>query len=78
VKQETLYERIEKELKDIKQAIHSSRAVPIAPSSAEIAELGDEPCQLRRLVDTTEAQICRFQEEKENAIEYVLEQLQVM
>jgi hypothetical protein len=34
-KQETLYDRIEKELKDIQQAIHSSRAVPTAPSSGK-------------------------------------------
>jgi hypothetical protein len=55
VKKETLYERIDKELKDIQQAIYSSRAVPTTPSSLEIAELGDEPTQLRRLVDATEA-----------------------
>jgi hypothetical protein len=54
-KQETLYERIEKELKEIQQAIHSSRAVPTVPSSSKIAELGDEPAQLRRLEDATEA-----------------------
>jgi phosphoribosylanthranilate isomerase len=54
-KQETLYERIEKELKDIQQAIHSSRAVPIAPSLSKITELGDEPTQLQRLTDATEA-----------------------
>jgi hypothetical protein len=65
VKQETLYERIEKELKDIQQAIYSSRAVPTAPSSSEIAELGDEPTQLRRLADATEARLHRVQEEKE-------------
>jgi hypothetical protein len=46
VKQETLYERIEKELKEIQQAIHSSRAVSTVPSSSKIAELGDEPTQL--------------------------------
>jgi hypothetical protein len=33
-KQETLYERIEKELKEIHQAIHSSRVVPTMPSSS--------------------------------------------
>jgi hypothetical protein len=57
VKQETLYERIEKELKDIQQAIYSSHAVPTVPSSSEIAELGDEPTQLQRLVDATEARL---------------------
>jgi hypothetical protein len=45
-KKETLYERIEKDLKEIQQAIHSSRTVPTAPSSSKIAELGDEPTQL--------------------------------
>jgi hypothetical protein len=45
-KKETLYDRIDKELKEIKQAIHLSRVVPTMPSSAEIAELGDEPTQL--------------------------------
>jgi len=35
--QETLYERIEKEIKDIQQAIYSSHVLPIAPSSSEIA-----------------------------------------
>jgi hypothetical protein len=43
---ETLYDRIEKDLKDIQQAIHSSRVVPIVPSSIEIEELGDDPTQL--------------------------------
>jgi hypothetical protein len=54
-KQETMYERIEKELKNIQQAIHSSCTVPTAPPSSKIAKLGDEPTQLRRLVDETEA-----------------------
>jgi hypothetical protein len=58
-KKEALYDRIEKELKNIQQAIHSSRMVPIVPSSAEITELGDEPTQLRRLVDAIEARLCR-------------------
>jgi hypothetical protein len=60
-----LYERIEKELKDIQQAIYSRYVVPTVPSSLESAELGDEPTQLRRLVDVTEAQLRRVQEEKE-------------
>ena len=70
-KQETLYDRIEKELKDIHQAIHSSRAVPTASSSTEIVELEDEPTQLRRLADATEARLRRVQEEKEHATEVV-------
>jgi hypothetical protein len=56
-KQETLYERIEKELKNIQQAIHSSHTVPIAPYLLKSAKLGDEPTQLRILADATEAQI---------------------
>jgi hypothetical protein len=52
---ETLYERIDKELKDIQQTIYSSRVVPIAPPSSEIIELGDDPTQLRRLEDETKA-----------------------
>jgi hypothetical protein len=42
-KQESMYDRIDKELKDIQQAILSSCAVPTAPSSTENVELGDEP-----------------------------------
>jgi hypothetical protein len=65
VNKETLYGRLEKELKDIQQAIHSSCAVPTTPYSMENVELGDEPTQLRRLEDATEAQLLRAQEEKE-------------
>jgi hypothetical protein len=35
--QETLYDRIEKDLKDIQQAIYSSCTVPTMPCSIEIA-----------------------------------------
>jgi hypothetical protein len=54
-KQETLYERIEKELKEIQQAIHLNRTVPTMPSSSKIAELGDKPTQLRKLAYAIEA-----------------------
>jgi hypothetical protein len=57
VKKETLYDRIDKELKDIHQAIHLSRAMPIAPSSVESVELGNDPTQLRRLADATKARL---------------------
>jgi hypothetical protein len=43
--------------------------VPTAPSSSESVELGDEPTQLRRLADATEARLHRAQEEKEQATE---------
>jgi glutamate synthase domain-containing protein 1 len=55
--QEKMYDRIEKELKDIQQAIHSSRTVPTAPSSMKIVELGDEPTELQILADATKAQL---------------------
>jgi hypothetical protein len=42
-KQEMMYERIEKELKEIQQAVYSSHTVPIAPPLSESEELGDEP-----------------------------------
>jgi hypothetical protein len=47
VKQEDLYVRHEKELKEIRRAIQLSRAVPIVPSSLETTELGDDLAQLR-------------------------------
>jgi hypothetical protein len=50
-----MYERVEKELKEMQQAIHLVRAVPTAPSSSQVAELGDEPAQIRRLTYATEA-----------------------
>jgi hypothetical protein len=58
-KQEELYGRIEKELKEVQQVVCLVRAVPTVPSSSQTAELGDEPTQLRRLVDATEAQFQR-------------------
>jgi hypothetical protein len=54
-KQDELYGRIEKELSEVQEAIRSVRAVPTAPPSSETVELGDEPAQLQRLVDTTKA-----------------------
>jgi hypothetical protein len=66
-KQETMYERIEAELRGVQQALHSSRAVSTAPPPSEETELGDEPAQLRRIVDATEAHLRRVQEEKEQA-----------
>jgi formate-dependent nitrite reductase cytochrome c552 subunit len=54
------------------------------PSSSETTKLGDEPDQLRILVDATYARIQKFQEKKEKATEAlkkekeeVLEQLRV-
>jgi hypothetical protein len=57
VKQEYLYGRVDKELKEVQQAIHLVCAIP---TTSQIAELGDEPTQLRRLTDATEAQLQKF------------------
>jgi hypothetical protein len=65
-KQDELYGRIENELNEVKQDICSVCAVP---TMSQIAELGDEPTQLRRLADAIEAQLQKAQEEKEKAIE---------
>jgi hypothetical protein len=53
-KQEDLSGRIEKELKEIQQAICLVHVVPNVPPSSHITELGDEPTQLRRLADAIE------------------------
>jgi hypothetical protein len=45
-KQETMYDRIEAEMKGVQQALYSSHAVSTAPPSSEGIELGDEPAQL--------------------------------
>jgi hypothetical protein len=55
-KQETMYDRIEEELKWVQQALYSSYTMSTMPSSSSKAiEVGDEPTQLRRLADATEA-----------------------
>jgi len=54
-KKELMHDIIEKEIKDIQQAIQSSCAVSTVPSSVKNIELGDESTQLRKLVDATEA-----------------------
>jgi hypothetical protein len=64
-KHETMYDRIEVELKGVQQALYSSRAVSTTPLSYEGIDVGDESAQLRRLVDATEAHLRCVQEEKE-------------
>jgi hypothetical protein len=64
-----MYDKIEAELKAIQQAIYLSRIVSTASLSLESAELGDEPTQLRRIEDATEACLHRVHEEKEQATE---------
>jgi hypothetical protein len=81
VKQEEMYGRVEKKLKEVQQAIC---LVHVVPTASQTTELGDEPAQLRRLADATEARLQKIQEEKEKAMEAlkqekdeVLEQLRV-
>jgi len=64
-----MYGRVEKEFKEIQQVIRSVCIVLTAPSSLKTVELGDEPAQLRRLVDVIEVQLHRSQEEKDKSIE---------
>jgi hypothetical protein len=66
-KQETMYERIEAELKGVQQALYSSHTVSTVPLSSKGTELGDEPAQLRQIVDATKSHLRRVQEEKEQA-----------
>jgi uncharacterized protein YsxB (DUF464 family) len=68
-KQETMFDRIEAELKGVHQALYLSRRVSTVPPPSEGAELGDEPAHLHRLADSTEAHLRRVQEEKEKATE---------
>jgi len=64
-----MYDRIEKELKDIQHTIHSRNTVSTTPSLAENVELGDDPTQLPRLEDAIEVLLRRDQEKKEQATE---------
>jgi hypothetical protein len=56
-KQAAMYEKIETKLRGVQQALHSSRAVSTTPSPSEEPELVDEPAQLCRIVETTEAHL---------------------
>jgi hypothetical protein len=64
-RKETMYEKIEAELRGVQQALHSSHTVSTASPPSKEIELRDEPTQLRRLDDATEARICHAQEETE-------------
>jgi hypothetical protein len=66
-KKEAMYNRIEIELQGVQQALQSSRAVSTAPLPLGTPELGDEPAQLHRIVDTVEAHLRRAQEETTQA-----------
>jgi hypothetical protein len=69
-KQEEIYGRIERELKEVQQVVRLVSAIPTvssAPSSSQNTKLGDEPTHLRRILDAIEAWFQRAQEEKEKA-----------
>jgi hypothetical protein len=66
-KQETMYEIIEAELRGVQHALHSSHTVPTAPPPSTKTKLGDEPTQIRKIVDATEAHLRHAQEEIEQA-----------
>jgi hypothetical protein len=68
-KQEEMYDIIEVELRGVQQALHSSHTVSTVTPPSEAPELGDEPTQLRRLADVTEARLHHAQEETEQATE---------
>jgi hypothetical protein len=54
-KQEAMYDRIETELRGVKQALHANHAVSIVPLPPEELKLGDEFSQLCRILDAIEA-----------------------
>lgn len=56
-KHETMYDSIEVELKGVQHDLYSSRAVSTAPLSSGGIEVGDEPAQLRRIENVTEAHL---------------------
>jgi hypothetical protein len=62
-----VFSRIRDEIQGVQQAIQSSRAVSTAPLPSGTPELGDEPTQLHRIVDTVEAHLRRAQEETTQA-----------
>jgi hypothetical protein len=56
-KQEAMYDRIESELRGVQQALYSNNVVSTAPPPSKEPELGDEPAQLHRIADVTEAHL---------------------
>jgi hypothetical protein len=67
VKQEEVFSRIKGELQEVQQALQSSRAVSIVPSTSGTEEPGDEPAQLHQITDKVEARLRRAQEETTQA-----------
>jgi hypothetical protein len=46
-KKETMYDRIEIELRGVQRSLHSNHAVSTVPPTSQETELGDEPAQAR-------------------------------
>jgi hypothetical protein len=67
-KKVAMHDRIEAEVRGVKQALHSTHAVSTARPPPEEPELGYELAQLHRIVDATKAHLLHVQEEKEQAI----------
>jgi hypothetical protein len=70
-----MYDNIEVELRGVQQALQSSCTVSTMLLPTGELELGDEPAQLHRLADVTEARLHHAQEEIEQAT-YTLKQVQ--
>jgi hypothetical protein len=64
-----MFKRIKADLKGVQRDLYSSRVVSTASLSSRGIQVGDEPAQLRRLADSTEALLHWVQEEKEQGIE---------
>jgi hypothetical protein len=65
-KQETMYDKIETELRGVQQDLQSSRTMSTVSTSDE-TELGYEPTQLHIIADATKAHLRCVHEEKEEA-----------
>jgi hypothetical protein len=52
-----MFDRIEAELKGVQHALYSNCAISTAPLLVGDVEVGDEPAQLCRLEDSTEAHL---------------------
>jgi hypothetical protein len=61
--QEEMYDRIKVELRGVQQAFQSSLTVSTVPPPSKAPVLGDQPTQLPRLADATEAHLRHAQEE---------------
>jgi hypothetical protein len=68
-KQETMYDKIEAELKGVHQALYSIHIVSTVSLPLEGIEVGDEPDQLRRIAYATEDHVRWVYEEKEKTKE---------